>query len=195
MLMTINIMNVFLQSVNKKLIKGSIIMIRRRIIAVMPMVSLLLFLGAGLYLENWKLGWTFFLLIPISIILLTGNPFKKLSEIMPMIALIVFLWLGFGFNLWHPGWMVFLAIPVVNLIVERNIRPRKMVGIVIAAIYIAIGLYTDEWHPTWIIFLMIPIINTIFFPQRHAFVEFGSESMKTRFRNIIIDEEKDEDRD
>ena len=66
-----------------------------------------------------------------------------------------------------------------------------MVGIAIAAIYIALGLFTKlGWHPTWIIFLMIPIINTIFFPQRHAFVEFGSESMKTRFRNIIIEEEK-----
>ncbi|PKK97099.1 MAG: hypothetical protein CVV58_02985 [Tenericutes bacterium HGW-Tenericutes-3] len=170
-------------------------MIKRRIIAVMPMVSLFLFLGSGLFLENWKLGWTFFLLIPVSLILLTGNPLKKLSEIIPMICLIVFLWLGFGFELWHPGWMVFLIIPLVNIIIEKRIRPRKMVSIVITAAYITIGLITEEWHPTWIIFLLIPIINTIFFPQQHAFVEFNSSSMKSKFRNIIIEEERDEDRD
>ncbi|MCF7930078.1 MAG: hypothetical protein K9L02_01040 [Acholeplasmataceae bacterium] len=169
-------------------------MIKRRIIAVMPLISLLLFLGAGLYLENWSLGWTFFLLIPISWILLTGKPFKKLSEIMPMVSLILFLWLGFGFDLWHPGWMVFLLVPIVNLIVEKKINARKLVGIIVTGSYIAIGLITDEWHPTWIMFLLIPIINTIFFPQKNAFVEFGTESIKNRFRNIIIDEEKDEDR-
>ncbi|MFH2116644.1 MAG: hypothetical protein ABII85_01230 [Bacillota bacterium] len=169
-------------------------MIKRRIIAVMPMISLLLFLGAGLYLNNWQLGWTFFLLIPVSWIILTGRPFKKLSEIMPMVSLIVFLWLGFGFDLWHPGWMVFLLVPIVNLIVERNINGRKMVGLLITGSYIAIGLTTQQWHPTWIMFLLIPIINTIFFPQKHAFVNFNTESIKSKFRNII-EEERDEDRE
>jgi general stress protein CsbA len=112
---------------------------------------------------------------------------------MPMISLIIFLWLGFGADLWHPGWMVFLLVPIVNIIVEKRIRPRKMVGIVITATYIAIGLLTDEWHPTWIIFLLIPIINTIFFPQKHAFIEFGTETVKSRFKNFIIEEEKDDE--
>lgn len=169
-------------------------MLKRRIIAVMPLISLLLFLGAGLFLDKWALGWTFFLLIPVSWILLTGQPLKRLSEIMPMISLILFLWLGFGLELWHSGWLVFLLVPIVNLIVEKRINARKMVGLVITAAYIAIGLIWNEWHPTWIIFLLIPIINTIFFPQKNAFVEFRTENIRSRFRNIIIDEEKDEDR-
>ncbi len=135
---------------------------RRRIIAVTPLVSLLLFLVAGLYLENWPLGWTFFLLIPLSLILLNRHPLKKLPEMMPFISLLVFLWLGFGFDLWHPGWLVFLSIPLVTMIIERKISPRKLVALLVAAAYVTYGLLMHEWHPTWIVFLLIPIINTIF---------------------------------
>jgi len=166
---------------------------KKRLLAAMPMISLFLFLGAGLFLENWQLGWTFFLLIPLSWVLLTGKPLKRLNESMPLICLVVFLWLGFGFDLWHPGWMVFLLIPLVNLMVERKLDARKIVGILVTAAYIAIGLlFDDMWHPTWIMFLLIPIINTIFFPQKFAYVSFNSTTLRHKFRDII-DYEDEED--
>lgn len=168
---------------------------KKRILAAVPMISLLAFLIAGLYYENWSLGWTFFLLIPLSWILLTGNPLKKISESMPFIALLIFLWLGFGFNLWHPGWVVFLLVPLSNMILERRLRARKVVGILVIGAYIAYGLIIKEWHPGWIMLLLIPIINTIFFPQSHAYVSFNSESIKSRFKKIIINHESRDDHD
>ncbi len=166
---------------------------RRRIIAVTPLISLLLFLFSGLYLDNWSLAWTFFLLIPVSMILFSSHPLKRLPDMMPLIALVAFLWLGFGFNLWHPGWLVFLLIPLVDMIVERRINARKIVAVLVTGGYIAIGLITGKWSPTWIMFLLIPIINTLFFPRNHSFISFSGNEIKNKFRHIIIDEEKDED--
>jgi len=168
---------------------------KRRILAAVPMISLLAFLISGLYLENWSLGWTFFLLIPLSWILLTGKPLKKISESMPFIALLVFLWLGFGFGFWHPGWLVFLLVPLTNMMVERRIQARKIVSILIIGGYIAYGLITDAWHPGWIMLLLIPIVNTIFFPQSNAYVSFNSDTIKSKFKKIIIEHESRADHD
>ena len=163
---------------------------RKRLLAAMPLISVLLFLVAWLYFDKIELGVTFFLLIPFSWILLTGNVLKRLSEIMPFIALMLFLWLGYGFDFWHPGWLVFFLIPLTNIIVERKIDARKMVGIVVTAAYISLGLIYDTWHPTWIMFLLIPIINTLFFPQKNAYVTFKTNSF--RFGKVV-DAEEDKD--
>ncbi len=168
-------------------------MIRKRIIAAVPMISVLLFLAAGLYLDDWQLGWTFFLLIPVSWIFLVKNPLKRVNEIMPLICLILFLWLGFGLEAWHPGWLVFLLVPVVNLIVEKKMSLRRLVSLIVIGGYIAIGLITEDWHPNWIMLLLIPIINTIFFPQKEAFISFNSQTMKKQFRNIVIEPDDEED--
>jgi hypothetical protein len=164
----------------------------RRILAVTPLISLLLFLVSGFYLSNWQLGWTFFLLIPLSWILLTGNMLRRLNEVMPLIALVLFLWLGFGGGLWNPGFLVFLLIPLTNMIVEKKFYARHMVAILVAALYVAIGIWTQEWHPLWIMLLLIPIINTLFFPQKNAYFGNKDTGWKQTFRRIIIDEEKDE---
>jgi hypothetical protein len=164
---------------------------KRRLLAAMPLISLLLFLTAWLYFEKLELGLTFFLLIPLSWILLTGNVLKRLSEVMPFVSLMLFLWLGFGLGYWHPGWLVFFLVPLTNIIVERKIDARKMVGILVTAAYITIGLLYDNWHPTWIMFLLIPIINTLFFPQKNAYMTFKT----TGFRfGKVVDVESDDDK-
>jgi hypothetical protein len=168
---------------------------KRRILATIPIISLMLFLVGVYYLDNTALGFTAFLLIPLSWVLLSGNALKKINEVIPFICLIVFLWLGFGLGLWHPGWLIFLLVPVVNLITERPIPPRKIVGMIVTAAYIGLSLWLDQWHPTWIIFLLIPIINTLFFPQKNAYVSFSGSSFKDKFRNIIIEHEKVDDDD
>jgi hypothetical protein len=165
----------------------------KRILAVVPLLSIMLFLIAGLYYDRWDIGWTFFLLIPISSILLTNKPWKRLSEMMPLITLLVFLWIGLGTGYWHPGWIVFLLIPIVNLIVERRINARKMVGILVVAAYITIGFVFDEWGRAWIIFFLIPIINTLFFPQKNAYFSFNKDTIKSKINKIIINQEEDKD--
>jgi hypothetical protein len=171
---------------------------RKRLLAAMPLIATMLFLIAGLYLENWRLGWSFFLLIPLSWILLSKNIFKRVNDLIPLLALIVFLWLGFGFDLWHPGWAVFLLIPLVNMIVEKRFTPRKIVTVGISAIYIAVGFVTNTWHPTWIMLLLIPIINTIFFPYEIKAFKSNKSSWKSDLSKyfkdkIIINEEEDEE--
>jgi len=165
---------------------------KNRLLAAMPLISLLGFLVSGLYLKNWSLGWTFFLLIPLSWMLLSGNILKRLNETLPLFCLVVFLILGFGFNAWNPGWVVFLLIPLSNMILNKRFEPRKLVTFFITIAFLAIGLITKEWHPTWIIFLLIPIINTIFFPQRNAYVKFSSSSIKNKVRTIIEHEINEE---
>ncbi|MDX9690975.1 MAG: hypothetical protein RBT45_00870 [Acholeplasmataceae bacterium] len=169
---------------------------KRRILAATPMIALFLFLLSGLYLKNWRLGWTFFLLIPISTILLTGNFKRRISEVIPLVSLTLFLILGFGYDLWNPGWMVFLLIPLVNFIYDGRLEPRKLVSFTVTMAFIGIGLGTGSWHPTWIIFLLIPIINTIFFPQRNGWSKY-SEEIKRKYRTIISvepNEDKEEDK-
>jgi hypothetical protein len=166
---------------------------RRRILEVTPLISLLLFLFATFYLKNIALGWTFFLLMPLSWILLTGNIGKKIQESMPFIALLIFLWLGFGFQAWNPGWLIFLSVPLVNTIMEKRITPRKMVTYAVTALYILLSIFiVKEWHPTWIIFLLIPIINTLFFPQKNAYVSFSKQTIRNSFNRVIIEEEDDD---
>lgn len=156
---------------------------RKRLLQAMPLISLMLFLSAWLYFEKLELGLTFFLLIPLSWILLTGNFLKRLSEIVPFVSLLLFLWLGFGLGYWHPGWLVFFLIPLTNILVEHKIDARKLVGIAVTATYITFGLLYDSWHPTWIMFLLIPIINTLFFPQKNAYVTIKSKVF--RFGDVI----------
>lgn len=171
---------------------------KRRILAAVPLISIMLFLVAGLYYQNWKIGWSFFLLIPLSWILLSAHPFKKINDLIPMIVLIVFFWLGFGFGLWHPGWIVFLLVPLINMIGEKRIRPRKLVTISITLIYVAVGVFTKSWHPEWIMLLLIPIINTIFFPYNIKKFTSHKGVWKTDFSKyftdkFVVDEEEDED--
>jgi hypothetical protein len=165
---------------------------KRRLLTATPMIAIFLFLFSGLFYDNWKLGLVFFLLIPISTLLLTGNFKKRLSEATPLIALTVFLVLGFGYDLWNPGWVVFLLIPLVNIIYEGRLEPRKLVSFTITMAFIGIGLGTGKWHPTWIIFLLIPIINTLFFPQRFGWTNVSGD-IKRKFRTIINAEPDDED--
>ena len=164
---------------------------KKRLLAAMPLISLLLFLTSWLYFEKLELGVTFFLLVPLSWILLTGNVLKKLSEVMPFVSLLLFLWIGFGFGYWHPGWLVFFLIPLTNILVERKIDSRKMVGILVTIAYITVGLLYDTWHPTWIMFLLIPIINTLFFPQKNAYVTFKTNMYK--FGRVVDAETEDKE--
>ena len=157
---------------------------RKRILAATPMMSLFMFLLSGLYFKNWVLGLTFFLLVPISAILLTGTFKRRINEVMPLMCLTIFLILGLGFKLWNPGWVVFLLIPLTNFVMEGRLEPRKIVSFTVTMAFIGIGLGTGKWHPTWIIFLLIPIINTIFFPEKHAYIRFAT-NMKDKFKTII----------
>jgi len=161
---------------------------RERIVAAMPLISLALFLTSGLVWERWGLGVSFFLLIPLSTLILTKKPLKKLNQLMPLIALTLFLWLWLGFDLAHPGWVVFLLIPLANIVLNPRADARTAVTFLVSVAYVVLGLTIDGfWHPGWLIFFLIPIVNIIFFPTKkskyrrggryfhHALAEFMSD--------------------
>ncbi len=164
---------------------------RERIVAAMPLISLLMFLFSGFVLESWVMGLTFFLLIPLSWILLSRNYLKRINQMMPLIALLVFLWLHFGLDLAHPGWVVFFAIPISDMVLNGRLNAKKVVTLAITLGYIVLGFVLEDfWHPGWLMFLLIPILNTIFFPgQTIRIYTKGSKSFRSSFFEFVDDEE------
>lgn len=180
---------------------------RKRIVATTPMIAVFLMLVSGFVFDNWKLGVSFLLLIPLSLILLSDNLPKRIHQNMPLIAIILFLWLTFGFGLAHPGWLVFFLIPLSDMIYRGRINARKLVSIIVTFLYILIGvLYSRSffpeslqvfgdsfWHPGWLMFLLIPIINNLFFPNKTSFIYFNKSDWKDRIQSYMNTDNKDDE--
>jgi hypothetical protein len=89
-----------------------------RITALMPFISVIVFMILGLGFGLWHPGWLVFLSIPMVAIIV--NAFEKHTlngyvALSPFLAVIVFLILGFQYNLWHPGWLVFFIVPLLGI--------------------------------------------------------------------------------
>ncbi len=168
---------------------------KERFVAVTPLVSLLLFLFSGFVLDSWALGMTFFLLIPISWVLISSNPLRRLYQLTPLISLTLFLWLAFGFNLAHPGWVVFFLIPLADLLFNGQLNGRKLTTLGITILYIVLGLTQGLWHPGWLLFLLISIINILFFPRNRIVIRRGTQYFRTSFFAFVNKEDDEDDID
>ncbi len=143
---------------------------KERVFFAMPLISLALFFTSGLVWERWGLGVSFFLLIPLSTLLLSKNPLRRVEQFMPLIALMLFLWIWLGLDRPHPGWVVFLLIPLSHIFFNKRLDPRSLVAFGVTALYVVLGIALEGfWHPGWLIFFLVPIVNTIFFPAHHGF--------------------------
>ena len=141
----------------------------RKLIAVTPFISLVLFFVLGMYFDLWHLSWMAFLLIPVvAIIVETFN--KKnaqwFTSISPFIATAIFFILGFYQGLWHPGWLIFFLIPVSGIIGSMHNKPflhfiLALSPFVLTATYMLIGTYAGLWHPTWLMYFLIPMIGVL----------------------------------
>ncbi|MEC9484821.1 MAG: hypothetical protein UMR38_02965 [Candidatus Izemoplasma sp.] len=174
---------------------------KQRLVATMPLISLFMLLVSGFVFDNWKLGFSFLFLVPLSWILLSDHLGKRIHQSMPLITVILFLWLAFGFDLAHPGWVVFFLIPLSDMIYEGKIDARKVVSVSITFIYIIIGIiyprafFPDSlrllgdsfWHPGWLIFLLIPIINNLFFPNKTNIIFMNKTEWKDKIKHYIND--------
>ena len=179
---------------------------RKRIVSTTPMIAFFLLLVSGFVFDNWGLGVSFLLLIPLSTILLSNHIARRIHQSMPLIALVIFLWLALGFDLAHPGWVVFFLIPLSDMLYKGRIDARKMVSVVITAFYVVIGLiYTMDffpeslqlfgdsfWHPGWLMFFLIPIINNLFFPNKTSFIFFNKKDWKDKIHMYINQEDKED---
>ncbi len=178
---------------------------KQRLVATMPLISLFMLLVSGFVFDNWKLGISFLLLVPLSLILLSDHLARRIHQTMPLITVILFLWLAFGFDLAHPGWVVFFLIPLSDMIYRGRIDARKMVSVAITFIYIFIGIIYPRaffpeslrilgdsfWHPGWLMFLLIPIINNLFFPNKSNIIFMNKAQWKNTVKNYIYDKDDD----
>lgn len=105
------------QSTNKKYKKSRI---ARKISAVTPLLSALIFLILGFCFDLWHPGWVVFLLIPlVEIVMSIPEKGKgKWTSIAFIVSLIGYLLIGFLAKIWHPSWLIFFLIPITAVIAD-----------------------------------------------------------------------------
>ncbi|GEM_PF-569463 len=161
---------------------------KERIVAAMPLISLALFLTSGFVWDRWGLGVSFFLLIPLSTLILFRNPLMRLNQLMPLISLTLFLWIWLGFSRPHPGWVVFLLIPLSNIVLSPHIDARTVVTFLMTVLYVVLGIAIEGfWHPGWLILFLIPIVNIIFFPSKRGRYRRGGRYFYNAVGEFISD--------
>lgn len=82
-----------------------------------PIITLLLYLAIGYFLDAWHPGWLVFLLIPIyyhfAAALTVRKPKARLLTMpVPEVIVLVYLFFGFVCSIWSPTWVLFLIIPL-----------------------------------------------------------------------------------
>jgi uncharacterized membrane protein len=135
---------------------------KHKVIAVMPFISVALFMVLGFYFELWHPGWLVFLLIPVTAIIFETKKRERLMALTPFLAVALFMVLGFVFNLWHPGWLVFLLIPVTAIALEVGKKDRLLAlsPFIALIVFFILGMF-DLWNPGWLVFLMIPMLGIL----------------------------------
>lgn len=94
--------------------------IAKKISAITPLLSALVFLILGFCFDLWHPGWVVFLLIPlVEIIISIPEKGKgKWTSIAFIVSVIGYLLIGFLTTAWHPGWLIFFLIPITAVIVD-----------------------------------------------------------------------------
>lgn len=136
---------------------------RNKIIALMPFISLIIFMVLGLGWQLWHPGWAVFLLIPMMAIILNSNAKNTIIALSPFLSTLTFLYIGFQYDLWNPGWLVFLFIPMISIILTTRFKDMLVaISPFVALIaFIIMGIYYDLWNPGWLVFLAIPMLGIL----------------------------------
>lgn len=141
----------------------------KKIIAITPLVSLIVFILLGTLLNAWHPGWMVFLSVPVVAIIVSAYDTPKqqsITSIAPFLALICFLVIGFVQNVWHPTWLVFLLIPMAGVWGERK-KMEPVITLLALSPFLSIitfilfGVYADAWNPAWVVFLSIPMLALV----------------------------------
>ena len=123
---------------------------RNKIIALMPFISVMVFMGVGLSTDIWHPTWMVFLLIPVVSIVLTTRIRDMIVALMPFASVVVFILLGEFYDLWVPGWLVFLSIPVVAILLhDRTVK--GMANLIAIGLAIGFYLYYGYTYNDWTI--------------------------------------------
>ena len=91
-----------------------------KVTALMPFISLIIFMVLGLAFSLWHPGWLVFILIPITPILLQNNTKATIIALSPFVSSILFIIIGTYYGLWNPSWLTFLLIPMISILFRGN---------------------------------------------------------------------------
>ncbi len=92
----------------------------KKLSALTPVLSLLIFLILGFCFQLWHPGWVVFLLIPFIEIAISHpkNRKAKWTGIAFMVSIIAYLLVGLIFNIWHPTWLIFFLVPITSILAK-----------------------------------------------------------------------------
>lgn len=89
----------------------------RKLIKIIPFISLIIFLILGYTLQAWHPGWLVFFLIPISAVLFAPYKKRKLIGVTPFLAVTIFILIGtYVKNGYQYSWIAFLFIPLIGIL-------------------------------------------------------------------------------
>lgn len=136
---------------------------RNKIIALMPFISVIIFMVLGFGWDLWHPGWMVFLLIPMTAIVLNSDIKNAIIALSPFISTLVYLLLGFKYGLWHPGWLIFLFIPMISIILNTRLKDMfvALSPFVAVIAFMILGTYYNLWNPGWLVFLIIPMLGIL----------------------------------
>lgn len=134
---------------------------KKKIIRIMPFISLICFLITWLVWKHFWYGTLWFLLIPITPIILYINTKTLFKTFYPLIFFTIFIVLG-CLDLWKYAWISLVIIPFFDMIFKKCFLIVRTINVIIIVIYIIIGFNFNLWHPGWIIFLLMPINKILF---------------------------------
>ncbi len=136
---------------------------RNKIVALMPFISVIIYMILGFGYGWWSTGWLVFLLIPVSGIVFNTSFKNGFIALTPFITVIVYLVLGFVYDLWNPGWLVFFLIPMSSIILNTRFKDMfiALSPFVAVIVFMLIGTYYEMWNPGWLVFLIIPMIGLL----------------------------------
>ncbi|MFW5913557.1 MAG: hypothetical protein ACOCSM_00705 [Bacillota bacterium] len=132
-------------------------------------LSILVYLILGFYLEDWTLALFSFLIFIIPAIF-TGHIHVKIhgfstwvEKTTLLLSIIVFFLWGYFLDAWAVAWVVFLTVPSMSVILHAKGRDSLVpitVFLSILAFYL-IGYYTGYWNLAWLVFLSIPVVAIV----------------------------------
>jgi len=141
----------------------------RKLIALMPFISVIIFFISGFVYDLWNPAWLVFLLIPMTAILVDGANKKSrhtLTALSPFLATIIFILSGTIFKTWHPIWLIYFIIPVSAIITSSKEQSllstiTALTPFIAIVTFFFLGTLFQLWNPGWLVFLIIPMVGIL----------------------------------
>ena len=95
---------------------------RKKIIAITPMLTTIIYLAIGFIYGIWHPTWVIFFAIPIVSTVLN---LKFGKGVYPLLCGLAYVVVGITWGIWHPTWLIFLTIPIFYTLAGKSGRGSK----------------------------------------------------------------------